>query len=55
MRWQRRFGRVRGQDPGGRVGLGEAEALQGQRDLAGMDSPFSLYDAGLGGFSDVET
>jgi argininosuccinate synthase len=28
---------------------------KGNAMLAGMQSPFSLYDPGLGGFSDVET
>ena len=37
------------------TGWVKLKLYKGNATLAGMDSPFSLYDAGLGGFSDVET
>jgi argininosuccinate synthase len=37
------------------TGWVKLKLYKGNASLAGMDSPFSLYDAGLGGFSDVET
>jgi argininosuccinate synthase len=37
------------------TGSVKLKLYKGNAILAGMESPFSLYDAGLGGFSDVET
>ncbi len=37
------------------TGSVKLKLYKGNATLAGMESPFSLYDPGLGGFSDVET